>query len=113
MLVVVVEYVEGGRAPEGPKAPKVDYRERLSEADFAVFSMLREERKRIGEEEGVPVYNVFNNAQLAEMVEQRVTTEDAMRKIEGVGQARMEKYGSRILAVLLNVGRRGNEGSGQ
>ena len=68
---VCVEYQEGTVAGEarrggsGRAAKKIDYREVLSEADFAVFSKLRELRKSLAESEGVPVYAIFTNEQLA------------------------------------------------
>ena len=102
-LVFVVEYLEGKAADSGRREPRVDYREKLSEAGFAVFSRLRDHRKKIAEEEGVPVYNVFTNAQLAELVAKRVTTRTALAEIAGVGTARVEKYGDAILALCTDL----------
>jgi hypothetical protein len=44
---------------------RIDYREVLNEADFAVFSQLRLLRKSIAEAEGMAPYTVFTNEQLA------------------------------------------------
>ena len=81
----------GGVAAVG----KVDYREVLSAEDFAVFSKLREVRKGLAEKEGVPPYTIFTNEQFATVVRQKVTTKAALEKVEGVGAARLEKYGLR------------------
>jgi superfamily II DNA helicase RecQ len=81
----------------------VDYREQLSAEEFAVFSRLRDERKKWAEAEGVPVYTIFTNAQLAAMVRQRVTTAAALGGIDGIGPARVAKYGDRLLAVLADL----------
>jgi len=43
---------------------KIDYKEILDEKTFAVFSVLREIRKKIAEEDGLPVYAVFTNEEL-------------------------------------------------
>ena len=103
-LVFVVESVESGPVKSaGNYPPKTDFREQLSAAEFAVFSHLREERKKWAEAEGVPVYAVFTNAQLADMVKQRARTPADLRKIEGLGPARLEKYGPRLLAVLAEL----------
>ena len=70
-----VEYLEGtpaGGAAPGGKLPKVDYKEVLKPAEFEVFSRLREWRKGVAEKEGVPVYVVLSNEQLAQMVQKRV-----------------------------------------
>jgi hypothetical protein len=50
----------------------VDYKEVLNEADFAVFSRLRDLRKVIAEKEAVPAYAIFTNEQLAAMVTGKV-----------------------------------------
>ena len=79
---------------------KIDYREVLSPEDFAVFARLRQLRKEIAQAEAVPVYTIFTNDQLAQMVQSRATTKAALEKIAGVGDARIEKYGPRVLEFL-------------
>jgi superfamily II DNA helicase RecQ len=100
-----VDYLESSGSSnspttESPGRNKVDYRERLSPEDFAVFARLREIRKDIAQADAVPVYTVFTNEQLARMVQARVTTKAALETIAGVGDARLEKYGPRILEFL-------------
>jgi superfamily II DNA helicase RecQ len=101
-----IDYLEsgaGGSAPSGKNGAgreRVDYREVLSPEDFAVFARLRQARKEIAQAEAVPVYTVFTNDQLAQMVKGRATTKAALEKIAGVGDARIEKYGPRMLAIL-------------
>ena len=48
----------------------------------------------------MPAYALFTNEQLAEMVKRRVSSLNAMKEIEGVGDARIEKYGAQFLALL-------------
>jgi superfamily II DNA helicase RecQ len=103
MLVFVVETVAGPAprpGPGGTPAPKVDYREELSADQFVRFSRLRDERKRWAEAEGLPVYTIFTNAQLAAMARGSFSTLAELGQIEGVGQARLEKYGTRLLVLL-------------
>ena len=83
--------------------PKIDYKEVLNATDFTVFSDLRELRKRAAQQEGVAVYAVFTNEQLAAMVTQRVISPVALRAIEGVGEARVTKYGPLFLQHLKGV----------
>ncbi|MGO9483871.1 MAG: HRDC domain-containing protein [Rhodomicrobium sp.] len=99
---ICVSYLNDANRPlaAGAKRPKVDYREVLSEADFAVFAKLRNLRKELAEREGIPAYALFNNEQLAEMVQRRVGSLNAMKEIEGVGDSRIEKYGTQFLALL-------------
>ena len=113
-----VDYLERG-AGGGPgsrqqkEREKVDYREVLSPEDFAIFAKLRELRKEIAQAEAVPVYTIFTNEQLAQMVQSKVTTKTALEGIAGVGDARIEKYGTRILAFLQQEWKETGEASGK
>jgi superfamily II DNA helicase RecQ len=96
-----VEYLElpaGGAVSDGK--PKVDYKEVLKPEEFEVFSRLRDWRKGVAEREGVPVYTVLTNEQLAQMVQKKVTSMAGLKEIEGVGEARLEKYGEALLRIL-------------
>jgi superfamily II DNA helicase RecQ len=102
---VSVEYLTGtGSAGETRRSEamkrKIDYKEELSPENFAVFARLREWRKTAAAREAVQLYTVFMNEQLAEMVEKRVTTREALMAIDGVGAARLAKYGDEVLAIL-------------
>jgi superfamily II DNA helicase RecQ len=101
-----VEYLDGGGAsafPAGGKAPKVDYKEVLKPEEFEVFSRLRDWRKTVAEKEGVPVYVVLSNEQLAQMVQKKVNSKAGLQAVEGVGDARIEKYGEALLQVLAGL----------
>jgi len=95
-----VTYLDGNRvAPTGRKN-KIDYREVLSERDFAVYAELRTLRKQLAEEKGVPAYALFNNEQLAEMVQSRARTTAALSRIRGIGEQRLADYAEPFLAIL-------------
>lgn len=100
-----VEYLERGGESGGIGAADrtrrgVDYKEVLNEAYFVVFAKLRDLRKAVAEKEGVPAYSVFTNEQLAAMVTGRVESQAALGKIDGVGSARLEKYGSAFVDAM-------------
>jgi superfamily II DNA helicase RecQ len=99
---VCVTYAEqgAGTRPAALKRGKIDYRETLPQGDFAIFVKLRNLRKLLADREGVPAYALFTNEQLAAMVQRRVSTQAALREIEGVGEARAHKYGGEFLAIL-------------
>ena len=112
---ICVCYLGNANRPQaaGAKRAKVDYREVLSEADFAIFAKLRTLRKEMAEREAVPAYALFTNEQLAEMVQRRIRTLSGIREIEGVGEARVEKYGAPFLALLKGDARlNGSAGGG-
>jgi superfamily II DNA helicase RecQ len=102
--------VPGGKNGDGAGRPRVDYREILSPEDFSVFARLRQVRKELAQADSSPVYTVFTNEQLAQMVRGRTTTRAALEKIAGVGEARIEKYGPRMLEILCQQW--GGEGNG-
>ena len=100
---LAVEYLNGTanlQAISSRRKAKIDYREVLSEEDFAVYSKLRELRKSIADAEGVPVYTIFTNDQLAEMVTKKVDSKTEMATIGGVGEAKLAKYAERFLEIL-------------
>ena len=61
----------GARTGTGAAKERIDYKEVLSPADFAVFSKLREVRKALAEKEAIPAYSVFTNEQLAQIVREK------------------------------------------
>ncbi len=65
---------------------RVDYREVLSPEEFSLYSSLREWRKDVASKEGVPVYQVFTNDQLAQVVKKGVNTKAALAQINGLGE---------------------------
>jgi superfamily II DNA helicase RecQ len=97
-----VEYLDGvgaGAMLAGGR-PKIDYKEVLKPEEFEMFSRLRDWRKGVSEKEGVPVYAVFTNEQLAQMVQKKVNSKTGLKEIEGVGEARVEKYGEAVVQLL-------------
>ncbi len=103
---VCITYLEVSTSPTKPtvtainKRGSVDYREVLGEQEFEVFAKLRNLRKVLAEADGVPMYAVFSNAQLAEMVTRQATSLTALAEINGVGTAKLDKYGKHFIAVL-------------
>ena len=106
---LAVDYIDGPASigvppskPAGARA-KVDYKELLSPNDFAVYAKLRDARKEIATAESVPVYTIFTNEQLAQMVKAKATTRATLGRIEGVGEARLDKHSGRMLAILADA----------
>jgi superfamily II DNA helicase RecQ len=95
-----------GRRSGGP----IDYKQILSPEEFDLFAALRDWRKQAAQSEGLPLYSVFSNEQLAEIARRRVDSKAALAAIEGIGAARVAKYGE---AVLRCVARTGDAGSAE
>ncbi len=99
---ILVEYMaeeKGGERQLG----KVDYKEILSENDFAVFCKLRDVRKSLAEKNGLPVYAVFTNDQLADIARQKPSSKTGLMRIDGIGQGKSEKFEDEILACIAGT----------
>ena len=65
-----------------------------------LFNELKKLRTEFARSENVPPYVVFSDATLVEMATYLPQTFDEMRKISGVGDLKMEKYGADFLEVV-------------
>ena len=72
----------------------------LDAADQPLFDALRECRKQIADELDLPPYVIFHDATLRQMAEHRPQTEADLLSISGVGEAKLERYGSAFLEVI-------------
>jgi ATP-dependent DNA helicase RecQ len=71
-----------------------------SEADQALFELLRTERRTIADAEGVPAYVVLPDRTLWELVASKPRSTDELRAVNGIGPVKVEKYGAAFLALL-------------
>lgn len=109
-----VEYLDGTPADKrGRSGKRIDYKEVLSEADFAVYARLRDTRKELAAAEAIPVYTVCTNEQLAAMATGRPESLSGLKEIDGFGEAKTAKYGQALLAALSEGNAEKDETSGQ
>ena len=71
-------------------------------ADAELFEVLRKLRRQEASRDGVQPYQVFPDTVLAEMARGRPTTEDALRRISGVGDVRLQSYGRSFLKAIIS-----------
>jgi len=76
---------------------KVDYKEVLDEKTFAVFSILREIRKKIAEKEGMPVYAIFTNEELASIASLEEIVPETIKSVKGIGEKKVERFGKKLI----------------
>jgi ATP-dependent DNA helicase RecQ len=72
----------------------------LDDTDRVLWEALRECRRRIAAEHGVPPYVIFHDATLLQMVETKPVTMDDLLSLSGVGRTKLDKYGTEFLQVL-------------
>jgi superfamily II DNA helicase RecQ len=68
-----------------------------------VFAALREWRTSTARDEGMPAYVIAHDSTLAAIAEARPTTLAGLRRVKGMGPAKLEKYGDGILEVLATI----------
>lgn len=79
---------------------KIDYKERLSENEFAIFSKLREYRKIIAANDAVPAYAVFTDDELAGIARLPVLEVSKLIAVKGIGDKKVEKYGNQLIDLF-------------
>jgi len=70
------------------------------EVDEALFDRLRELRREIAAEQGVPAYVVFADRSLADMATLKPATREEFLGVHGVGEAKLERYGDVFLRAI-------------
>jgi ATP-dependent DNA helicase RecQ len=83
-----------------PKVRRSAAGEALGAADQQLFDALRELRKRLASEAGVPPYVIFGDAALVEMSRERPRDEDGFLAINGVGQVKLARYGQAFIELI-------------
>jgi ATP-dependent DNA helicase RecQ len=82
------------------KARAPDWASSLEPATARIFEALRSERGRLAREQGVPPYVIFHDSTLIALASRRPRTMSDLTDIPGMGQKKMERYGSAVLAVM-------------
>ena len=73
----------------------------LTSKGMELFDKLRELRMEIAKEEKVPPYIVFSDKSLVDMCLKLPDNKGEMLKVNGVGEAKYERYGERFLSLIL------------
>ena len=76
----------------------------LDDNDRGLFQRLRALRKQLADRDEVPPFVVFSDTTLVEMAESRPTSERELLKVNGVGQRKLQKYGSEFLTAICAWG---------
>jgi ATP-dependent DNA helicase RecQ len=64
---------------------------------------LKAKRIELARNQGVPPYVIFHDSTLLDMLKQRPATLDEMALVNGVGQAKLSRYGEEFLNVLKGL----------
>jgi ATP-dependent DNA helicase RecQ len=69
-----------------------------------LFEALREERRRLAAEAGVPPYVIFHDSTLREIAAVRPASLAELARVNGVGRTKLERYGDAMLAAVASAG---------
>ena len=67
----------------------------------SLFETLRKLRYEISKEEEVPAYVIFSDAALRQMETERPMSDQELLSIDGVGKAKLEKYGDAFIKAII------------
>jgi len=71
----------------------------------SLFETLRKLRSEIAKEEEVPAYVIFSDASLRQMEILRPMSDEDFLAVEGVGKAKLEKYGDEFIKAIIEFQR--------
>lgn len=66
----------------------------------ALFEKLRQKRRELADEQGVPPFMVFSDRTLHEMAQSKPQTQRDFLLVNGVGQRKLEQYGETMMDVI-------------
>lgn len=95
--LVVIKKEEGKKATPKRKKEVVDF---PSIENKELFEELRQLRKELAKEEGVPAYLVFSDKTLRILANTQPTTIAAFGLINGIGEYKQEKYGKIFIQCI-------------
>ncbi len=95
------EAVQLRRDPQRKRTARQQTRTALpAEIDVALWEALREHRRQLAEQQGVPPYVIFHDRTLQEMCITLPRDLAQFSRISGVGERKLDKYGAGFLGVI-------------
>jgi len=76
-----------------------------NDINVSLWEALRDCRRELAEEQGVPPYVIFHDNTLVEMCSVAPKTLDAFSKLSGVGERKLMKYGEAFIAAIKTAER--------
>lgn len=104
-LVLVLRYreVPDSLRQSSPEEPRKDWRAELDAAGQKIYDELRLWRGRKAKREGMPPYLILNNRELAELSMKRPASTFQLRQIQGIGEAKSQRWGEEILSLIAKL----------
>ncbi len=93
IMGVVEEAVERTQKEGRKKKAELEY-------NNALYALLRQRRKEMADEAGVPPYVIFSDRTLTEMAAYYPQSSETLLNISGVGQVKLQRYGGVFLELI-------------
>jgi ATP-dependent DNA helicase RecQ len=87
-----------------PPPRKRARRQRFDGPPDPLFDALREARRKLAADAGVPPYVIFHDSTLREIAARKPRDLNALAEVQGVGAVKLERYGEAMLAALSTNG---------
>jgi ATP-dependent DNA helicase RecQ len=87
-----------------PPPRKRAKRQRFDGPEDPLFDALRETRRKLAAEVGVPPYVIFHDSTLREIAASKPRNLSELGQVQGVGAVKLERYGKAMLAALSTNG---------
>jgi len=87
-----------------PPPRKRSRRSRFDGPADPLFEALREARRALAAEAGVPPYVIFHDSTLREIAEMKPRDLNELARVQGVGAVKLQRYGAAMLAALSTNG---------
>jgi len=81
-------------------SPRTRHKQGEIECDEALFESLRQVRKQLADERGVPAYIIFGDNTLRQMSRYYPTTEEDFSTLSGVGDKKRQEFGERFMSAV-------------
>jgi ATP-dependent DNA helicase RecQ len=89
-----------GVLQEAERTKKAGKKKEEVEYNHALFAILRQKRKDMADEAGVPPYVIFSDRTLTEMSAYYPQSAESLLHISGVGQVKSQQYGNAFLEII-------------
>ena len=83
-----------------PPVSKRERRRRSGEPADPLFDALRDARRKLAAEAGLPPYVIFHDSTLREIAASKPRNLSELGQVQGVGAVKLERYGEAMLAAL-------------
>jgi DNA helicase-2/ATP-dependent DNA helicase PcrA len=93
----------GWREARAARAKPAAGQFRFADANPALVEALREWRRGVARDAGVPAYVVFGDETLRHIAAQRPASIEGLARIPGLGPGRLDRYGAAVLALCATA----------